>query len=195
MSGNAGRAQELLALGLQEVEVTGGDGGTQLASETTRLTSMAFAALATNDLTSAYRDASRAVDLDPVGINSTAALGIAARAALWLGHTDDLRQLLGAMSRLRGRASAAQRRTTEAGLAALEGRLDEAAEIYVDALEQWRNVDSVLDLALSELDLVLVLGADHPSATVAKEARDIFVQIGAATMLHQLDRLTVVTAD
>ncbi len=195
MSGDSEHAHELLALGLREIEVSGGDGDTQLASETTRLTSMAFTSLATNDLPSAYRDAKRAVELDPMGINSTAALGIAARAALWLGQTDDLRELLAAMQRLRGRASAAQRRTTEAGLAALEGHVDEAADIYVDAIEQWRNVDSVLDLALSELDLVLVLGADHPSATVAKEARDIFVQIGAATMLDRLNQVTDATAE
>jgi hypothetical protein len=195
MSGDVEHAQELLALGLQEIEVSGGDGNTQLASETTRLTSMAFTSLATNDLPSAYRHASRAIELDPMGINSNAALGIAARAALWLGQTEDLREMLGAMQRLRGRASAAQRRTLEAGLAALEGRLDEAAENYLDAFEQWRTVDSVLDLALSELDLVLVLGADHPAATVAKEARDIFVQIGAVTMLERLNRVTDVAAD
>ena len=195
MSGDVEHAQELLALGLQEIEVSGGDGNTQLASETTRLTSMAFTSLATNDLPGAYRHASRAIELDPMGINSNAALGIAARAALWLGQTEDLREMLGAMQRLRGRASAAQRRTTEAGLAALEGRLDEAAEIYLDAFEQWRIVDSVLDLALSELDLVLVLGADHPAASVAKEARDIFVQIGAVTMLERLNRMTDVAAD
>jgi hypothetical protein len=53
----------------------------------------------------------------------------------------------------------------------------------------------VLDLALSELDLVLVLGADHPSTTVAEEARDIFVQIGATTMLDRLNQVTNATAD
>jgi hypothetical protein len=189
MSGDATHAEELLAFGNQEMEQEGQPVRAQLSSETTRLSSVALTALATNDLISAYRHASRAIELDPMGINSTAALGIAARAALWLGQIDDLRDLLGSMRRLRGRASAAMRRTTEAGLAALEGRVDESADLYRDAFDQWRNVDSVLDLALSELDLVLVLGANHPSATVAKEARDIFVQIGATTMLDRLDKV------
>jgi tetratricopeptide (TPR) repeat protein len=195
MSGNAERADELLALGLQEIEVSGGESNSQLASETTRLTTIAFTSLANNDLAASYRDARRAIELDPMGINSNAALGIAARAALWLGHTEDLREMLAAMQRLRGRASAAQRRTLQAGLAALEGRPDESAEIFVDAFEQWRAVDSVLDLALSELDLILVLGADHPAASVAKEARDIFEEIGAVTMLERLNRATDGAAD
>ena len=195
MSGDFDLAQELLAQGLKEVDVQGGLGANQLASETTRLTTVAYTALASDDLVSALRHASHAIELDPMGINSFLAFNIASRAALWLGRTDELRDLLGATARLRGRYVAALRRTTEAGLAALEGRTDESAEIYRDAFEQWRNVDSVLDLALSELDLVLVLGTDNTDSSVAKEARDIFVQIGANAMIDRLDRVANVVAD
>ncbi|HEY5111903.1 MAG TPA: adenylate/guanylate cyclase domain-containing protein [Acidimicrobiales bacterium] len=190
MSGEAELSQDLLAQALQEIVVAGGEEGGQLASETTRLTTLAFTALASGDLTGALRHARRAIELDPMGINTPVALSMASRAALWLGEIDEVRDLLGAMQRLRGRYLSAQRRTTEAGLAALEGRPGDAAEIYRDAIEQWRIVDSVLDLALCELDLVLVLGADHADATIAKEARDIFVQIGATTMVDRLDQLT-----
>ena len=165
----------------------------QLGSQTTRLTSLAFTALANGDVVAAYERAREAVELDPMGINSSAAMGIAGRAALWLGDLDGLRDILAATQRVRGRAVSALRRTTEAGVAALEGRPDEAAELYRDAFERWRSLQSTLDLALSELDLVLTLGADDTDATVAKEARDIFVQLGASTMLERLDAAT--TAD
>jgi len=85
---------------------------------------------------------------------------------------------------------AAQRRTTEAGIAALEGRFPEAAELYRDAIERWHSVESVLDLALCELDLEIVLGKDHEEATTAKEARDIFTQIGAHVFLQRLADVT-----
>ncbi|HEY5265868.1 MAG TPA: adenylate/guanylate cyclase domain-containing protein [Acidimicrobiales bacterium] len=195
MSGDAEHARELLGYDHEEVDVHSEEDRGQLGSETTRLNTLAFTALASDDLESALRHASRTIEIDPMGINTPAALTLAARAALWLGRIDELRELLGAMQRLRGRYLTAQRRTTEAGLAALEGRLGESSEIYRDAIEQWRSVDSVLDLALAELDLVLVLGADHADASVAKEARDIFVQIGATTMIDRLDRASDVVAE
>jgi hypothetical protein len=38
------------------------------------------------------------------------------------------------------------------------------------------------------LDLVLLLGPAHPDATAAKEARDIFTQLGAKPFLERLNR-------
>jgi hypothetical protein len=81
----------------------------------------------------------------------------------------------------------AGRLTTEAGPAALEGRVDESAESYRAAIQAWRALDCTLDLAMCELDLVLLLGPDVPDATVAKGARDIFTQIGATPFLERLD--------
>ena len=164
--------------------------GVALAHQTTRLTTSAFTALATGDLDVAIRDASRAVEIDPAGINVSAALEIYGHAALWQRDLVGLREALASGERIRGRAMAAHRRTAEAGIAALEGRTDEAAEIYRDAIEQWRVLESALDLALCELDLVLLLGADHPDATIAKEARDILTQIGARPFLQRLNEAT-----
>jgi hypothetical protein len=81
----------------------------------------------------------------------------------------------------------AGRLTTEAGPAALEGRVDESAESYRAAIQAWRPLDCTLDLAMCELDLVLLLGPDIPDATAAKGARDIFTQIGATPFLERLD--------
>lgn len=195
MGGELERAHDLLTRALEEVDVLGGEKGAPIAYETTRLTTMAFASLAFGDFADAYLHAKRAHDLDPMGINSPVALSLASRAAVWLGEKDKVRDALGAMQRLRGRHMAAQRRTTEASLAALDGRASESAELFSDAFEQWRNVESVLDLALSELDLVRVLGADHADASVAKEARDIFEQIGATAMVDRLDHLTELVAE
>jgi hypothetical protein len=157
---------------------------------TTRLTTLAFVALANGKLDDALREANESVALDPMGINCAAALGIAARAALWMGDLEALRAVFLATHRVRGRAMAAQRRTAEAGIAALEGRTAESAEMYVDAIERWRAVGSVLDLALCELDLTIVLGKDHDEATAAKEASDIFVQIGAHVFVKRLSEIT-----
>jgi tetratricopeptide (TPR) repeat protein len=181
IGGDAGRADELLA-GSES-----GDGS--LGWLTTRLTTVASVALANGQLDDALRQAKRAVEVDPMGINSSIALGIAARAALWMGSLDELRGVFVAMQRVRGRAMAAQRRATEAGIAALEGRLAESAEIFRDAIERWRSVESVLDLALCELDLAIVLGKDHEEASAAKEARDIFEQIGAVVFVQRLVEL------
>jgi tetratricopeptide (TPR) repeat protein len=182
MGGDAARADELLA-GSES-----GDGS--LGWLTTRLTTVASVALANGQLDDALREAKRAVEVDPMGINSSIALGIAARAALWMGSLDELRGVFVAMQRVRGRAMAAQRRTTQAGIAALEGRLAESAGFFREAIERWRSVESVLDLALCELDLAIVLGKDHEEASAAKEARDIFEQIGALVFVQRLTKLT-----
>ena len=161
-----------------------------LAYQTSRLVTSAFTALAAGDLEVACRDSKRAVEIDPVGINSAAALAINVHAALWQRDLASVRDALVSMERIRGRATVAHRRTAEAGIAALEGRIDEASEIYRDAIEKWRVLESALDLALCELDLVLLLGADHSDATVAKEARDILTEIGARPFLQRLDEAT-----
>ncbi|HEY5092918.1 MAG TPA: adenylate/guanylate cyclase domain-containing protein [Acidimicrobiales bacterium] len=160
-----------------------------LAGSTTRLTSSALSALARGDLESAQHDSAEALALDPMGINAPIALDILIHAALWRRDLSQVREALALTQFNRGRAIVATRRTAEAGVAALEGRLDAAAEIYREAIEKWRVLDCVLDLALCELDLVLLLGPSHPDATVGKEARDIFTQLGALPFLQRLNEV------
>jgi tetratricopeptide (TPR) repeat protein len=186
--GDVARADELLAIGSEF-------GDKSLGFMTTRRTTLAFVALANGNLERAFREANEAVELDPMGINCGIALGIAARAALWMGDLGELRDVFVAMHRVRGRFMAAQRRTTEAGIAALEGRVAEASEFYRDAIERWHSVESVLDLALCELDLAIVLGVDHDEAATAKEARDIFTQIGAHVFLQRLTEISDSASD
>ena len=68
-----------------------------------------------------------------------------------------------------------------------KGESDAAADAYRESIEAWRALDCTLDLALCELDLVLLLGAEHPDAAAAKEARDIFTELGARPFLERLD--------
>ncbi len=159
-----------------------------VAARATYLKARALVSLATGDIEAARRESAEAASADPMGFNSPTALAIQARSALWLGDVERARAALAGMKTFRGRWIAATRLTAEAGLAALEGRVEEAAEAYREAIEDWRTLECTLDLALCELDLVLLLGPDHPDATAAKEAKDIFTQLGAKPFLEQLDR-------
>ena len=164
-----------------------------VAAKTTLLATTAMMSLAVGDLRRAYADAHEAVLLDPFGINSSAVLNIEARAALWLGDLDALREAREAMNRLRGRTIVALRRNADAGIAALEGRPDEAAQIYQEALERWSNLEAPFEIAMCELDMVKVLGPEHPDAIVAKDARDLFTTMGARAFLAMLDDVCGVT--
>jgi hypothetical protein len=84
----------------------------------------------------------------------------------------------------------AARIATEAGMAALEGRAEQASQAYREAIEAWRALECPLDLALCELDFVLVLSPDHGCASAAKEAREIFTELGAKPFLERLDQAT-----
>ena len=92
------------------------------------------------------------------------------------------------MQGFRGRWMAAVRLTAEAGLAAMEGRRDEAATAYSRALDAWRAIDSPLDLALCALDRAILCGLDAAPAGEEDEAREIFTRIGATPFLARLDR-------
>ena len=161
----------------------------------TYLMDRALTSLAAGDIETARHEASQAVYADPMGINSPHALAIQARAALWLGDAEGLRAAVEGMKAFSGRWMAAERLTAESGLAALGGRVEQATEAYREAIEAWRTLKCTLDLALCELDLVLVLGPNHRDATVAKEARDIFTQLGAKPFLERLDRAVGATAE
>jgi class 3 adenylate cyclase/tetratricopeptide (TPR) repeat protein len=154
----------------------------------TYLRARALVSLAAGELEAARREAAEAVSVDPMGINSPRSLAIQARACLWLGDAESARSVLSTMTGFRGRWMAAGRLTAEAGLAALEGRAEEAAEAYRGAIEAWRALECTLDLALCELDLVLLLGPDHPDATAARESRGILTHLGAKPFLERLNR-------
>ena len=157
------------------------------ASTTTVLGLKAFVELAVGDLDVAQRLADLAVEIDPTGINASSCLLTAGHAAIWRRDLDAARRVHQGMLRIRGRLMAAGRTTISAGIAALEGSIDEAAALYRHAIERWREIDMPSELALCEMEVVISLGKDHPDATVAKEALDVFDEIGALAYRRRLD--------
>ncbi len=109
------------------------------------------------------------------------------RASLWLGDVDGATRALRAGEALLGRWISAVNGTLGAGIAALQGDVDDAAARYSAAFDLWRAIDDGLSLALAELDCVLLLGPDHAAATAGKEAKDIFTQLGALPLLERLE--------
>jgi hypothetical protein len=159
-----------------------------VAARTTYLRTRSLLSLAADDLEAARQEAAEAVSSDPLGINSPHALMIQARAAIWLRDVEGARSALSAMTGFPGSWMAAERLTVEAGVAALGGLVEEAAETYREAIEAWRALECTLDLALCELDLVLLLGPGAPHDNTAKEAGDIFMRLGAKPFLERLNR-------
>jgi hypothetical protein len=82
---------------------------------------------------------------------------------------------------------AAVRGEIGAALAVLEERVDEAGDLYTAAIEAWRALECNLDVAITEVELVHLLGPDHPAAVAGKEAKDILVNIEAQPLLARLE--------
>jgi class 3 adenylate cyclase/tetratricopeptide (TPR) repeat protein len=158
-----------------------------VAGQTTLLHSSGLVSLASGNVAEAQRQASLAVELDPVGINAPVCVHLYGRASLWLGDLDGATRALEAGKALLGRWISAVNGTLEAGIAALGGNVDDAAGRYAAAFDLWRAIDDTLSLALAELDCVLLLGADHPASVAGKEAKDIFAQLGALPLLERLE--------
>jgi len=150
--------------------------------------------LAAGELESAYQHAAASLAHESSGINAPAALAVQVRAALWLGDAVRSRETLADMYRFRGRWMAAVILGADAGVAALEGRRDDAASGYARALEAWRVINSPLDLALCGLDRAMVRGSVAPPGAEDDEARAIFTRIGAIPFLERLDRAGTVAS-
>ena len=88
----------------------------------------------------------------------------------------------------RGRYVGATRVGLEAGLAALEGRRDEAITLYRSAADTFRDLDSPLDLGRSQMEYAILVGPDDPGArAAADEARAILTRLGSPPLLERLE--------
>jgi tetratricopeptide (TPR) repeat protein len=148
----------------------------------------AFVAMVAGDLRDA-RDAFRAAGrLSPPAL--APASQMAARLSVWLGDAEgcaaDLATLV--VSGFHGRAVEAGIRTSEAGLAALAGRPAEARALYREALEAWRDLGCLWDIALTGIDMATLMDPTDPDArTEAARSRDILVELGATPFVERLD--------
>jgi class 3 adenylate cyclase/tetratricopeptide (TPR) repeat protein len=136
----------------------------------------------------AYADATQSATRNPS--NSGDDLPVAARAALWMGKPEvaaDAAERLKA-SGIRGRAVNASLRGIEAGVDALTGKPEDAANAYRDAMRQFRDLEAWYDLAMCQLDFVRLVGGESPDVkAAADEARAIFTRLGAPGLLRRLN--------
>ena len=92
----------------------------------------------------------------------------------------------------RGKWLDACKQEHRAGLALLEGRIDEGLAAYRIALARWRELGMVRDLGYCLIDIASLLGTDHPQGrAAADEAREIFTRLKAAPILERLEALSV----
>ena len=114
----------------------------------------------------------------------------AARAALWGGDVATAREIADRLEAQPNSSASftAGRTAVRAGIAALEGRRDEAIAGFRDALARLRAIGEDFELARTGLDFGLLVGPGEPAArAAAAEARPIFERVGARPYLERLD--------
>jgi class 3 adenylate cyclase/tetratricopeptide (TPR) repeat protein len=88
----------------------------------------------------------------------------------------------------RGAVVSADRMTLRAGLAALEGRADDALALYRESLRAWRDLGLPWDEALCALDMATLLDPAEPEVGAAAEvARAILARLRAKPFLERLE--------
>ena len=110
----------------------------------------------------------------------------AARASLWLRDAAGMREALGERDVSVGRATDLRFAAIRAGLAALEGRTDDARAGYLAAEAGLRELGIRFELGLALLEHAVFLAGDASAGAAADEARAIFEELGATTLLARL---------
>jgi class 3 adenylate cyclase/tetratricopeptide (TPR) repeat protein len=144
-------------------------------------------AFAAGELVVAQAEFHQAAETDPT---DTDARSVAAHAALWRGDLPGAAAELAGLRAigLRTPAADARRVTIDAGLAAAEGRTNEALGLYRDALRRWRDLHFVVDEALCAIDMVTLLDpAEADVRAAAEAAREILLRLKAKPLLERLD--------
>ncbi len=155
-------------------------------------------ALAAGRLAEARDEASEASRYTPAAPD---VLRLAARAALWCRDGDGSRAALEALESVgaHGLVVDAAGVTIRAGLAALDGRPDDAVRAYRGVLGRWRDLGLPLDEAFTAIEMATLLDPATPEvAAAAERAREILVPLRAQPFLDRLEaamagRLQVVT--
>jgi class 3 adenylate cyclase/tetratricopeptide (TPR) repeat protein len=118
-------------------------------------------------------------------------LSEAIRPALWGRDLDAARRIAERLDRTpdaRETAPSAERAAAWAGVAALEGRREEALAGYRDAVRRLRAIGYDFEVARVQLDAALLLGVEAPELRAgADEARAVFERVRARPYLERLD--------
>ena len=157
-----------------------------LASRTWYLRSRSLVALLRGDLEGAYASGMEAVHADPAGMNTPSSVWDASQAAMWMRDAVKVRETLEATAPLNGRWAATVKTTMRAGLAALEGRSEEASSGFREALDAWLAIDSPIDHAFTAIDAMTLLPGTQVAIEAAEQARATLTQLGAKPLLERL---------
>jgi tetratricopeptide (TPR) repeat protein len=157
-----------------------------LASRTWYLRTRSIVALLRGDLEGAFDRGMEAVHADPAGMNTPSSVWDASQAAMWMHDAARVRETLEATAPLRGRWAAAIKSTMRAALAATEGRTEEAAARFREALDAWSSMDLPIDYAFAAIDMVTLLPGDPFAIEAGVRARQILTELGAKPLLERL---------
>jgi hypothetical protein len=117
----------------------------------------------------------------------------AARAALWAGDAVEAgADLAGIVATgLHAPVIDLHRRVVEAGIAALDGRTDDALSLYQDALRGWGDLGITWEEAMTGLDMAMLLDPGSPRVRPPVDrARSTFAGLRATRLLELLDAAT-----
>ena len=126
------------------------------------------------------------------GVDEAERASAAGRLALRLGDLDRARS---AAATIEATGSSnpmiqAKRRALDAGIAALEGRIEEAVSGYGAACERLADMGDGLETAVTRLEFAALVGVDRPEAqAAAAAARKTYERLGARAFLAQLDAI------
>ena len=130
--------------------------------------------------------------------NTAMDLPRAARASLWAGDLEGVREALVAIDAadLHGRVLDVERRAIRAALSAHDGDREGAAREYAAVLPELAEMGLAYKQAHVVLDMALVLGPDDPVVKASvDDARAILERLGARPFSARLDELMGETAD
>jgi hypothetical protein len=150
--------------------------------------------LLAGELDGAFEAGMTAIREDPTGENTGTASWSSARAALWLRDPEKVRAALAAMGTLRGRWPDAARGTVQAGLAALEGRIDDAAAGYVRCLQAWSALELPLDRAVTVIDAASLLPPELLPPGEVERTNAYLRELGARPLLERLEAAVAMDA-
>jgi len=112
------------------------------------------------------------------------------RMALYHGDLDLARAVAASLEPPLGGATDADLASLRAGIAAAEGRVDEALAGYRSALGMYRDLGLRGDIALTGLDMAALIGPGEAAVRAAAvEALEIFTELEAAPIVARLERL------
>jgi class 3 adenylate cyclase/tetratricopeptide (TPR) repeat protein len=115
---------------------------------------------------------------------------LAGHTAIRARKTDAATRFLAAVdeSTRRGRAIDNERASLRAGVAALDGRVEEARSSFGEVMQAWRDLGCVWDEAVTALEMATTLDPSLPDVREAvASARETFMRLGARPMVEKLD--------